>query len=48
MLLERKGITRNDLPAAVDAETFRQSQYELLATALRESLDMDKIQKIFE
>lgn len=48
MLLERKGIIRNDLPAAVDAETFRQSQYDLLAAALRESLDMDKIQEIFD
>lgn len=48
MFLSRKGISREKRSAAADAETFRQSQYDLLATALRESLDMDKIQEIFE
>lgn len=48
LLLERKGITSEELPQAMDAAVFLQSQYDLLAIELRKNLNMDVIAKILE
>ncbi len=47
MLLEQRGISRDELPVVSDAAAFRESQYDLLAAELRKSLDMDKIREIY-
>ena len=41
-LLTRKGLDP-DIGAAMDHHAFKESQYDLLADALRDSLDMDAI-----
>lgn len=49
MLLRRKGITPDESQAAIlDAAAFHQTQYDILAQALRDSLDLDAIYKIME
>lgn len=48
LLLTRKGISPAELPRVTNAETFLQSQYDLLASELRKSLDMDMITGILE
>ncbi len=48
LLLERKGISSEELPQAMDAAVFLQSQYDLLAIELRKNLNMDVIAGILE
>lgn len=51
-LAERKGITASELKGSsglemqVDFKAFKEKQYDILATAARENLDMDKIYKM--
>ena len=44
-LLESKGLSAHDVQT-FDAETYKQQQYDLLADAVREALDMDAIYRI--
>ena len=44
-LLESKGLSVHDVQT-FDAETYKQQQYDLLADAVREALDMDTIYRI--
>ena len=44
-LLESKGLSAEDVQA-FDAETYKQQQYDRLADAVREALDMDAIYRI--
>lgn len=44
-LLESKGLSAEDVQA-FDAETYKQQQYDQLADAVREALDMDAIYRI--
>lgn len=44
-LLESKGLSAHDVQT-LDAETYKQQQYDLLADAVREALDMDAIYRI--
>ncbi|MDO4287008.1 MAG: cobyric acid synthase [Eubacteriales bacterium] len=44
-LMERKGISAADVQA-FDTEAYKQQQYDLLADAVRSSLDMDRIYRI--
>ena len=46
LLLIRRGISPSQLPKAMNAESFLQSQYDLLAASLRESLDMNMLYQI--
>ncbi len=46
-LCKRKGIDWEQV-GAVDLETYRESQFDLLARSVRESLDMEKIYQILE
>lgn len=49
LLLRRKGITPQQSQAAIlDAASFHQTQYDILAQALRESLDMQAIYRLME
>ena len=45
-LFRRKGLEYSG--GAVDREAYKQSQYDLLADSVRESLDMKLIYKIIE
>ena len=45
MRLESKGLSVHDVQT-FDAETYKQQQYDLLADAVREALDMDTIYRI--
>ncbi len=44
---EKKGIDTTDMKG-VDFQTFKETQYDILAAALREHLDMKKIYEILE
>ena len=46
-LAKEKGIDSEDIKG-VDLKTFKESQYDLLASELRKHLDMEKIYKIME
>ena len=45
-LFARKGITWDG--AAADRSTYREQQFDLLASGVRKALDMDKIYRILE
>ena len=47
ILLRRKGLEPSAL-RAVDYRAYQEEQYDLLAAALRESLDMERIYRIIE
>ena len=44
-LMERKGISDADVQT-FDAEAYKQQQYDLLADAVRQALDMDTVYRI--
>ena len=46
-LCKAKGLDTSDI-AAVDAKSYREAQYDKLAAAVRESLDMGAVDKILE
>lgn len=46
-LLSRKGLKEDDLPA-FDLEVFKQEQYDVLADAVRKSIDMKRLYEIIE
>lgn len=46
-LCKAKGLDTSDI-AAVDAKSYREAQYDKLAAAVRESLDMGAVYKILE
>lgn len=49
MLLQRKGITPEESKAAIlDAAAFHQTQYDILADALRKHVDLDAIYRMME
>lgn len=49
MLLRRKGITPEESKAAIlDAAAFHQTQYDILADALRKNVDLDAIYRMME
>ena len=47
ILLRRKGI-KGDILQSIDLHAFKEQQYSLLADALREHLDMNRIYSILE
>jgi adenosylcobyric acid synthase len=47
MLADRRGITLENF-TAIDSREYKETQYDLLAASVRESLDMDAVYRILE